>query len=485
MITRRFIGVPFRLLLAASLLLAGIPAIPGHARQAAGLDLLAVDRFLQSQVSANRIPGLAVAIVQGGQIVFMRGYGQASPGIPVTPQTQFYLGSVTKSFTALAAMQLVEQGKLELDAPVQRYLPWFQVADPEASASITVRHLLNHTSGLSEKGDPNASVFAATLEEQARLMRDARLTAPVGSQYQYFNQNYRLLGLLIEQVSGQSYGDYLRTHVFAPLGMVGSTAGPAAAPKLAQGYTRAFGFPVPQSQTFIPGALPSGYLISTAEDMARYLIAQLNEAQYEGGRLVGLESLALMRTPPAGIDSEYGMGWLVVENGNTLFHGGALDYFRCSVALGLKEKTGFVVLFNQNSMVDMLTVNSVIRDGMFALLNGETPKDVSYAWIGWTLIALVVADLLNHLRLFWRLPGWSQKVAHQARAWVWLKVLPGILTPLAVIFGLPPLVQAIQGGSPSWAEPLRLMPDITLWLLIGMGLDLLRGAIKAVLLIRR
>ncbi len=111
-------------------------------------------------------------------------------------------------------MQLVEQGKLELDAPVQKYLPWFQVADDSASAKITVRQLLNHTSGLSEEGDPNASAYTTSLEEQARLLKHAHLTAPVGTQYQYFNQNYRVLGLLIEQASGQSYGDTCE-HIFS------------------------------------------------------------------------------------------------------------------------------------------------------------------------------------------------------------------------------------------------------------------------------
>ena len=95
------------------------------------------------------IPGASLAIIEGDRIVHMRGFGQARPGGETpTPQTPFFIGSLTKSITALAVMQLVEAGKVELDAPVQRYLPWFRVADPEASAQMTVRHLLNQTSGL-------------------------------------------------------------------------------------------------------------------------------------------------------------------------------------------------------------------------------------------------------------------------------------------------------------------------------------------------
>src|SRR5215212_2650030 len=112
-------------------------------------DFAAIDAYVQAKMQAARVPGLALGIVQGDQIVHLKGFGTTDPsGRPVTPQTPFIIGSTTKSMTAVAIMQLVEAGKLELDAPIQRYLPWFHVADPDASARITIRHLLNHTSGL-------------------------------------------------------------------------------------------------------------------------------------------------------------------------------------------------------------------------------------------------------------------------------------------------------------------------------------------------
>src|SRR5260370_33675392 len=111
---------------------------------------IVVDAYITAQMRSMRIPGLALGIVKGDQIVYLRGFGVDYPsGHPVTPQTPFIIGSRTKSFTALAIMQLVEQGKVELDAPVQRFIPWFRLADSDASAQITLRHLLNHTSGIS------------------------------------------------------------------------------------------------------------------------------------------------------------------------------------------------------------------------------------------------------------------------------------------------------------------------------------------------
>jgi CubicO group peptidase (beta-lactamase class C family) len=462
------------LLALVALLAAPLPAV---AQTPAGQqpDLQAVDAFLQEQLHSNRIPGMAIAIVKGEEIIFQKGYGSAAAQQPITPQTQFYIGSVTKSFTALAALQLVEQGKLDLDAPVQKYLPWFRVADTEASAKISVRNLLNHTSGLSEQGDPNSAAYTASLEEQVSLLREAKLTAPVGKKYQYYNQNYRVLGLLIEQVSGQPYGQYLQEHIFTPLGMKNSTTDPTNAPNLAQGYTRVFGFPLAQPQIYIPGALPSGYLITSAEDMGRFLLAQINNRQAGGQPLLQPDTLATMRTPPPGITSDYGMGWMIMENGNTLVHGGALDRYQSFVAVGLKEKIGFVLLVNQNSMENMFFETNSVRDGLLELLNGKPPRSGGYGWIGWVLLALFALDLLNHARLFGKL----RKPTLSPRPWHWISTLLGILIPLAVIFGIPPLMHALQGGAANWVDPFRLMPDLVTWLLLGMGLTLARNLICA------
>jgi CubicO group peptidase (beta-lactamase class C family) len=145
----------------------------------------------------------------------------------MTPQTQMLIGSQSKSFTALAIAQLAEQGKLDLNAPVQTYIPWFRVADETASARITVNHLLHHTSGLSDSGFGVVLPDDATPEQAVRSLAQAQLTAPVGSKHQYFNLGYTTLAYIIELVSGQSYADYVQAHILAPLGMDSSTADPA------------------------------------------------------------------------------------------------------------------------------------------------------------------------------------------------------------------------------------------------------------------
>ena len=159
-----------------------------------------------------------MAVVRDGEIVHLAGYGIANPaGDPVTPQTPFLLASLSKSMTSVAVMQLVEQGLVELDAPIQDYLPWFMPDTP-----ITVRQLLNQTSGLDEldgyernldPGGPDG------LEQSIRRLAETELNRPPGSAFEYSNSNADTLGLLIQTATGQPYGDTMAANVFAPLGM--------------------------------------------------------------------------------------------------------------------------------------------------------------------------------------------------------------------------------------------------------------------------
>jgi CubicO group peptidase (beta-lactamase class C family) len=161
--------------------------------QSTALDTAKIDVHVEAVMASSRIPGVALGIVHEDRIVYLKGYGDAGNGGPVTPKTLFDLASVSKPFTALAVMQLMEDGKVDLDQPVQEYLPEFQLADATAAARITVRHLLSHVSGLStfsgrqhffsENNSPEA------LAEYVRDLKDVRPTAPVGSKFQYSNSN--------------------------------------------------------------------------------------------------------------------------------------------------------------------------------------------------------------------------------------------------------------------------------------------------------
>ena len=285
-----------------------------------------IDGYIEQQLKRLKIPGAALAIVEGDQIVHQRGFGETRPGgMPPSPQTPFVLGSVTKSFTALAVMQLAEAGKVDLDAPVKRHPPWFRVADPRHSAQMTVRQLLNQTSGL-----PSASGWVPLAdfdnnpgagESQARALATLQLSRVPGSAFEYSNMNYNLLGLIVEAVSGESYAAYVQDHIFGPLGHARhsyTTRTEAQQNGLALGHRYWFAYPVAAPDLPLPrGSLPAGYLLSSTEDMSHYLIAQLNDGRYGGVQILSPAGISEMHRPAAEFTmmgaslGQYGMGWFI------------------------------------------------------------------------------------------------------------------------------------------------------------------------------
>src|SRR6266496_2440543 len=190
-----------------------------------------VKNYLAQVRRGLRLPGLAVGIVKDDQIVYLCGLGAAAPGRAMTAQTPFIVGSLSKSFTALAVMQLVEAGKIALDTPVKQYIPWFRLADAGASSSITVKHLLTHTSGISRYDGREllAGRGGKTIEQSVRELRGLRLSQPVGAVFQYSNTNYLIAGLVVEVVSGPPFCEYVQQHIFNPLGMQHSYTSESAA----------------------------------------------------------------------------------------------------------------------------------------------------------------------------------------------------------------------------------------------------------------
>jgi CubicO group peptidase (beta-lactamase class C family) len=374
----------------------------------------AVDAHIEQQMRRLNIPGVSLAIVEDDKVVHLRGFGQARPGGEApSPQTPFVLGSTTKSFTALAVMQLVEAGKIELDAPAQRYLPWFRVADPRASAQITVRHLLNQTSGLPElPGLLSLADFddsPGATKRQARALSTLKLTQPVGSAFKYSNVNYNLLGLIIEAASGESYPDYVQNRIFAPLGMRHSYTSQAMAKQngLAVGHRYWFAHPFAVPNLPIPHAsLPSGQLISSAEDMAHYLIAYLNGGRYEDVQILssaGIDELhrGVAKVRQMGVSlGQYGMGWFITDTGQTkiIWHTGTAPDFFSYMALLPMQKKGVILLINADHYMMNPVMAAEVGNGVATLLAGQQPASIPFGFIRfipWAMRALLLIPLLQ------------------------------------------------------------------------------------------
>lgn len=453
-------------------------------------DIAKIDAFVQTEMQANHIPGMALGIVHNDQVVNLRGFGTADQsGRVVTPQTPFLIGSLTKSFTALAIMQLVESGKIALDTPVQRYLPWFRVADAPASAHITIRQLLNHTSGLPAalNGTQTAGLATMTLEQFVRSMSTVALDRPVGSSFEYANSGYMVLGLLVQAISGEEYGTYIQRHIITPLHMQHSYVSLQDARQngMAQGYEWFYGvsFPTDDADLHIPSLLPAGLLISSAEDMSHYLIAQMNNGHYGSTSVLSPKGIAIMHAPAIpeaveayGPNTAYGMGWFngPINGVPAIWHDGITPTSHTFMVIEPQSRWGAILLVNANNfLVNNLTFQH-IQAGVADLLAGNEPAPASLNLFTLYLIIDGVIVLISALVL-WplvRLPWWYKLFQQRPRHRVLRLALP-----LAREIILPVLILII----PSWPGILFYYPDIAWWL-AGISMLLFITAIIRVVL---
>jgi CubicO group peptidase (beta-lactamase class C family) len=419
---------------------------PAPRRASAGTRFEKIDNYIKVQMKRLNIPGGAVAILEGDKITHLQGFGKARPGGEApSPQTPFFIGSLTKSFTALAVMQLVEAGKVALDAPIQRYLPWFRVADLQASAQMTVRHLLNQTSGLPAlPGEINLADFDDSpdaAERQVRSLSGLKLAHPVGAACEYTNLNFNILGLIVEVTSGEAYGDYIQGHIFNPLGMHHSYTSKAAAKQggLAVGYRHWFSLPIPAPDLPVPrGSLPSGQLISSAEDMAHYLIAHLNGGRYGNVQILSEAGFATLHRGvkeyvALGISAgKYGMGWFDMDMGKTktFSHGGNVPDFSSFMVILPEQKRGLILLFNADPY-GLPIITKEIGSGVTALLADQEPPPIQLDFIQWIMRLLPLIPLLQVVSVgatLRMLDQWRARPALQSgRGQVWGK---HILLPL-------------------------------------------------------
>ena len=437
--------------------------------------LLQIEQYVTAIHRQLRIPGLAIAIVQNQKIIYQRGLGDATPGRSVTPQTPFILGSLSKSFTALAIMQLIEADKLALDTPVQQYLPWFTLRDRVASAHITLLHLLTHTSGLPRAAGREHLLGTGfhTAQHAVYELQYIRLVHPVGSVFEYSNLNYLILGVIIEAVSQEPYERYIQRHIYQPLHMQHSyTSSVAAASdrEMASGYQWWFGIPRVAPAPYVSTAIASAFLISCAEDMGRYLLAYL-DAGASNGSLLSPQSFAQMfkqQVPIPGRDASYGLGWRIERIGEELLyrHGGEVSNFRADMVMLPAHKLGVVVLANcNNGMVAQLGLDQIALNVVRLLLGQPLPRKMLtfrgfYALVDILVVVislLQVGSLVQLLRslLLHRRPT-------RVSAGSLLALFGDVIGSVVLLWRLP------KWADMSWRGLFRYVPDISQWL-VGMS----------------
>jgi len=298
------------------------------------------------------VPGIAISVVDGtGESAFVTaGFANAESGTPVSRRTRFEIGSISKTFTAVLLGILADEGKLDLDAAVADHLPWF--APNGGSRAITVRHLLQHTSGLVAGADSMPDAAA-----RGYALRDARTWAEPGEMFHYSNEGYNLLGLIVEQVTGESLADAMAGRLLRPLGMRDSAAliTHEGVDGLATGYRflRDDRPPLPSARLapagFFEYSAADGNVLATASDLGRFARMLLGRGTLDGSRTIGPERFRQIVTLPAdAVDSGYALGVDVeVIDGHTwLTHAGGMVGYRSYLAVDTDGGHGVAVLTN-------------------------------------------------------------------------------------------------------------------------------------------
>jgi CubicO group peptidase (beta-lactamase class C family) len=383
----------------------------------------AVNAFLQEQMAAIGLPGAAIVVVHDGVPVHSAAYGRAdNSGRPMTADTPVLLASTTKSLTAIAVMQQAEAGRLRLDEPVRTYLPWFTLQDSRASG-ITVRHLLHQASGMASKDTAFEGSFAQgpeALEEGVRDLAGSPLAGVPGAAFGYANANFNVLGLLVQTVSGQPFGDYMRQHVFEPLGMSHSHSTRAAAREdgLAAGHSLWFGTFWQQTEVPAPTTgMPSSTMYASVNDLGRELIMLLGEGQFRDGRILQPESVRAMLEAGVRVDGSkmYAMGWFtrpLVESVPAaeaddeaalpllLEHQGEWGNSHTYLAMVPASGLGVALVINGNDTAAPSRLKA-IDTNILRILHGHSPVPavVQEDWLqrySWAVaLGLLVAELLS------------------------------------------------------------------------------------------
>ncbi len=344
-----------------------------------GLDAVATDALRKFEV-----PGMAIAIIKGREVVLAKGYGyrDVEKGLPVTPETLFAIGSCTKAFTTFALGTLVDEGRVEWDKPLRSYLPWFRLQDQSATERLSVRDLVTHRSGLPRHDAIWYNNSEATREWYVRSLAYLEPSADLRSRYQYNNLMFLTAGYLTETLTGKTWEQAVRERVLTPLGMARtnfSVRDSAKDADFSQPYAKRGEKVVRIPFRDISSVGPAGSINSSVTEMARWAIAHLNGGRYGEKRIAAAATVAELHQPQMamGVSSDhpeispgdYALGWMVdtYRGHHRVHHGGNIDGFAANVVLFPRDGVGIVVLTNLNGTPLRELMVRTIADRLFNL----------------------------------------------------------------------------------------------------------------------
>lgn len=410
----------------------------------ADVSATSIENRVRLSFERSEVPGLVAVVVHDDRVVWSGGEGTGGAGAPMTADSAVQVGSVTKSFTATAVLRLVEAGRIRLDGRVAEQLGEFTMGDPRAD-QITVRQLLNHTSGLTDTGTHFYRTItngASTLGDVVASLGTERLSTAPGTRYRYANINYVLAGRLVEVVTDRTFQEHLRAQVLAPLGLRRTTLDGNAGPA---GHNSIFGTWIRRHDT--SSALrhdPAGALVTTANDLGHWLIASNGNGPTPLSAQVREQ---LQQTTPA--SGSYGAGWARDDVLDGWWnHGGNRYTYSAAMLRNPSTGWGVAVVVNGASMMD--PAYAAAQD-LASLVEGGGPITVPSATSldRWTLLVAVAGVALSTTGVL-RSRGWARRrLGHPGRT---VFGLLWLLPPIVVALVLPPVAGRLVGGvDMSWS----------------------------------
>ncbi|SFL37508.1 cyclic peptide transporter [Gracilibacillus orientalis] len=317
-----------------------------------------IEEFIEKQMEKGDIPGLSVTIVNEDKTVYKSGFGYADidNGKEVTSDTLFELGSTSKAFTALGVLTLVDNGTVDINAPITDYIPWLSMTYKGEKATVTVRDILYHTSGVpfNTISEIPISNGEKAIEATVRTLVGVELDSTPGEKFQYATINYDILGLLIEKTTGIKYEEFIKRNILEPMGLNNTYMydNEFEKDRMAQGYKQLFTEPRLYNAPSYEGNKPAGYIITNSNDMEKWLKIQLGvlkESKFNNN-LIEKSHIANRRVEQLQDGSSYASGWFVYQKGGgEISHGGNNPNYSSFILFRPEEKIGIAVLSNINS----------------------------------------------------------------------------------------------------------------------------------------
>lgn len=410
-----------------------------------------IEEFIDEAMPASGAPGLAYAVLDNGEIrTGARGEMLIGTSRPVTADTPFVLGSISKSFTAMAVLQLVEAGQVELDGAISTYLEEFE---GQAGHAITIRQLLSHTSGYSTLQGNQSHTDQTGLEgefsDRVRHLAETRPESEPGQAWRYSNANYLILGRLIEVVSGRGFAEFIEGEILVPAGMSSSfVATGGVHDTIATGHNPWFTGRRPVADRRTSNVMaPAGGVIGSAADVARFLDIMSNGED----DLISAAGKAMMVQPASPASPFYGLGWFVDVEGGVAYHTGLSPGVETIAVLSRSEPRGAVVLVNANSGMGFGLTGDLLS-GISALSLGQTYERggnhlptqslyVMFLILPIFFVAGIVgawclrAGLRAKSGMFGVFSLWFPLLATGAMSWAFLFLLPTLFgVPLTTLF---------------------------------------------------